>query len=199
MGYIYTEITSTTFDGFIVELEEKTGIVVKKTDSTTSNKNVYDNLTIQFPGKEEVSGAKLTFYYSSGSAYSTKRVFTDTDNELLILKSVTTETVFYTGSQSLYLFLMCTLKIQDGKAIFTDYTNEPSDSKICDAFNISSTTKNDATLTNIIIYPAYDKDGFHIDNLYLNSQRAFLCGLVLEDDNGDRYFTLGSYFLYKIN
>ena len=197
MGYIYTEITSTTFDGFIVELEEKTGIVVKKTDTTTSSSNIWNNLTIQFPGKEEVSGAKLSFYYSTGSSYSTKRVFADTDNELLILKSLTTESAFYLTKEKMYLFLTCTIKVQDGEIHFKDYVG--STETICDAFNIANTKKHDAMLTNIVIYPVYDTDGFHIDNLYLNSQRVFLCGLVLEDDNGDRYFTLGSYFLYKIN
>lgn len=192
MGYIYEKITSTTFDNFLVELEEKTGIAVKKTDSTTSDSSGYNNLTIQFPGKEEVRGANL--YYSS----STSRVFADIDNELLILKIPDSETSIYKGDVYVHFVFYNAIRIYNGN--FQSVISSVSQDRIRDVFNISSTPKNDSTLNSIVIYPAYyGNNSVQIKNLYLNSQRAFLCGLVLEDDNGDRYFTLGSYFLYKIN
>lgn len=110
MGYIYTEITSTTFDDFIVELEEKTGIVVKKTDGTTGSGNTYSHLTIQFPGKEEVQEASLEYSNSNIS-----RVFADIDNELLITKSSEAETSIYKGDARVYAVLYNVTRIYNGK------------------------------------------------------------------------------------
>lgn len=198
MGYIYTEITSTTFDDFIVELEEKTGIVVKKTEQT-GDSAPYEHLTIQFPGKEEVSGASLYFYYTSVSSYTneiTSRMFADVDNELLIMKTIEAENKTLKGGSSQSSVFKFVLNVRDGK-IFTIFDNSVS---LYYNFNMGANSLDDATLNSIVIYPAYyGSKSIQIKNLYLNSQRAFLCGLVLEDDNGDRYFTLGSYFLYKIN
>ena len=42
---------------------------------------------------------------------------------------------------------------------------------------------------------------FHpiIPNLYINYERTFETGLKFADQNGNRFVTLGSYLLYKID
>ena len=73
-----------------------------------------------------------------------------------------------------------------------------------EAFNIPYKTNNKPTAQTIKILPAYvynsdDNTLGYSKNLYINYDRAFNTGLKFIDQNGNRFVTLGSYLLYKVD
>lgn len=70
-------------------------------------------------------------------------------------------------------------------------------------FNIPESPKQNATKQSIKILPCYfgysnDYSGF-LKNIYINYERRFVAGLKFVDQNGNRFVTLGSYLLYKVD
>ena len=74
-----------------------------------------------------------------------------------------------------------------------------------EVFNMPYNDKRfDDTSDSITLFPAFfynddnDNKGF-IKNMYIEYERAFQGGLKFIDQNGNRFMTLGGYFLYKID
>ena len=72
-------------------------------------------------------------------------------------------------------------------------------------FNIPSNAKDDISKQSIKIVPAFCYYGYNgsssgfLKNVYINYERQFEAGLKFIDQNGNRFVTLGSYLLYKVN
>ena len=180
---------------FFSEIESKTGV---KIESTRSSDDTYSNIT------------KITFTDGNYISMSTIRY-----NDSIEW------TVFIDDYTHLFIFTNDTC-IQRG----SDFSNNSSMSQfhnmfivdiegtICDiscsqnfagTFNITIHAKNEVSKQSIKIVPAFCYYGYNVnpkgflENVYINYERQFDAGLKFIDQNGNRFVTLGSYLLYKVD
>lgn len=190
MGYIYYKSESTSIGVFLTELETKTGIKIEHGDLSSGT---YNNCSIQFPGDEKISTSSLKLTYSDNPY-----VFADVDEKVLFFLGAASLTSALTpGDYAGKLFAEMFVQEKDKVLYFNNITSRPY---IYEEFNLPQNyTKNDETIDNITLYPASMQNNYVFKKMFVNFERMFTRGLILKTENGDKYFTLGSYFLYKIN
>ena len=187
MGYIYFKTESDDDSGKIAEIEEKTGI---KFTYTGTSYGEFNGLKIQFPGREPISiSMKINI---------PQYFFADMDECVFIMMSGTALTTAPLPSEN-STNLFWKVIIDAGEKIVA-MNNDINSYKIQQIFNLPENySVNDEQINSFEIYPAVAYVNYIFSKMFVNYKRLFTRGLILETDNGDRYFTLGSYFLYKIN
>ena len=180
---------------FFSEIESKTGV---KIESTRDSGDTYSSITkITFTDGNYIS-METDGYYDS-----TKwTVFIDDYAHLFIL---THDSLMQSGSAFSISSSMKQLHAIFIVAIEGRICNISCSQYFYSTFNITSSTKNETSKQSIKIVPAFCYYGYggsvygFLKNVYINYERQFDAGLKFIDQNGNRFMTLGSYLLYKID
>lgn len=197
LNMVYKELES-TLETFFSDIKKQTGVTVGYEASSS------DHLTV----------TKITF---SDGVYYEKNYIIDIGRRVEWIAVVDDSThLFIITTQAMFMSL--------GERKPNDYTSFNHDVFIVDTdgtlvnikklhestteysvFNIPYSNKRfDGTSDSITLVPAffYDDDtnykGF-IKNMYIEYERPFQGGLKFIDQNGNRFMTLGGYFLYKLD
>ena len=184
MSIMWIAPDSTDKPLFFKKITDATGIQFEA-DGTAFTK-------ITFPDGENIS---INYDFSSGTIDANKyRALVDTNKDLFIL---------YNGVSSGY-----GIEIDDSLSGFANFIIAKSNGNLrkmsssMSHLNAPSYAESDDSKNTLTIVPVFEGNsntyGFY-DDIYINYERRFPVGLKFIDQNGNRFFTLGSYLLYKID
>ena len=151
-----------------------------------------DMTKITFPDGENIS---INYGFSSGEVdASACRALVDLNKDLFIL---------YSSVSAGY-----NIEIDDYLSGMVDFIIAKSNGKLrkmsssMSHLNAPSYAKHDNSKNTLTIVPVFEGNsqtyGFY-DDIYINYERRFQTGLKFIDQNGNRFVTLGSYLLYKVD
>ena len=173
---------------------------------------------------ESKTGVKIESTRNSGDTYSDIKKITFTDGNYISMETneyhdSTEWIVFIDDYTHLFIFTQdgyiqkgSNLSGNSSMSDFHKMFLVDIEGNICDIicqknfyyiFNFPYNAKDEASKQSIKIVPAfcyydYNRIGF-LKNVYINYERRFDAGLKFVDQNGNRFVTLGSYLLYKVD
>ena len=167
----------------------------KKITDATGIQFEYDGSAftkITFPDGENIS---INYNFSSGTVDTSKyRALVDLNKDLFILYNDTLRG--YDIDVDDYLSSMAEIRIAKSNGNIRNIGDNVG------YFNVPMYAESDDSKNTLTIVPAFEGNsttyGFY-DGIYVNYERRFPVGLKFIDQNGNRFLTLGSYFLYKID
>ena len=183
---------------FFSEIENKTGVKIESTRNS-------DNTTSHITSITFTDGAQITYSDSMELSDSDSRsVIIDDKNHLFV------STSDYIGATMSHMDINS--NIRSSYDVFIADVEETtcniiySGRYINKVFNLPEQAQNNQSSQSFKIVPAFcyiddspnDKYGF-MKNIYINYTREFSFGLKFIDQNGNRFVTLGSYLLYKVD
>ena len=179
---------SDNFNNFANKIRSETGVTIN-----INAANTYWN-DVQFPDGVSIVPASSTSVTNS----SCNHAFVDVDNHLFIYDrtNIDESNINPTKSPKYDAFISDTT---DGRTISLPTLA----SNYSQLFNIPDYAAHNASKQSIAIFPCYY--GYNSDycvflkNIYINYERRFVAGLKFIDQNGNRFVTLGSYLLYKVD
>ena len=180
---------SNDFNDFLQKVNSETGV--------TFNYVNYKYDTITFPdGKTVKSNKKM-----DGVSNTDSTMLVDTDNHFLLYTYAIGKGSEYLPSTSYDGYgLPCVFFVaehNDGIVWIDMYANY-----VYETFNIPKNPQNEPRNNSINITPCvygFSGKSYQLKNVYVNYTRRFDNLLKFVDQNGNRFVTLGSYFLYKID
>lgn len=180
---------------FFSEIESKTGI---KIESTRDSNDTYSIITkITFTDGNYISMETEGYYDSTEWT-----VFIDDYTHLFIFTNnnlIQNSSAFDINSRMTQLHAIFIVDIE-GRIC-----NIICSQSFYATFNITNHAKDDISKQSIKITPAFCYYGYggssygFLKNVYINYERRFDAGLKFIDQNGNRFVTLGSYLLYKVD
>ena len=169
---------------FFKKITDATGIQFEEVVSSSTK--------ITFPDGENIT---INYDVTSGTIDTSEyRALVDLSKDLFILYNDISEgyNIEITGSLS-YMADFIIAK-SNGKirkmGMSMSYLNAPS-------YAESNDSKN--TLTIVPVFEGNSLTYGFYDGIYINYERRFPVGLKFIDQNGNRFVTLGSYLLYKVD
>ena len=182
---------SAVFKDFLQKVSSETGVAFNK-----KNDN-YGFDTITFPdGKTVKSDKTIT---SNDTTNNTMLV--DTDNHFLLYTYTIGEGSEYKPSTTYNGYcLPCEFFVaehKDGIVWINMY-----DKYLYNVFNIPCNPQNEPRNNSIELTPCvygFNNNSYRLKNVFVNYTRRFDNLLKFIDQNGNRFVTLGSYFLYKVD
>lgn len=148
---------------------------------------------VKFPDMEDYE----TLDMDKPSRLAPGLCFVDVENHFFAWVNPDTNMDNYKPEYTIINWLGILIHEKDGKLV-SDITRKSSQpmSSWC---NIPNTVEN-IIKEQITLVPLYTKDGKSlVKNTYINYERMFQPGLKFIDQNGNRFVTLGSYLLYKVD
>lgn len=177
----------TSFDNFIKKIKDETGVKI-----TTTDNGYWDNIT--FPDGVTSRPANSTERENTSGNYA----FVDVNTHLFIYGSGIDDTNVSSNTVTKQkIFITDTT---DGRIVSISNAYE-----YYALFNIPREAAHDASKQSITIFPcyygktAYSSIQAFLKNIYINYERRFVAGLKFIDQNGNKFVTLGSYLLYKVD
>ena len=180
-------------------IKEKTGLEIEVV--STSSYGIC-KCNVKFPDMNEAVSLKIrsTSYFSSVSGGV---VFVDTEKHFFAWVGKDTPKTLPDDYLTNWLSIM--VFESDGVLVSAFPTEDRR--YFYEVMNIPNYAKNAVIKNQITLLPAfiYIKTGstsypcYYVPNLYINYERTFETGLKFIDQNGNRFVTLGSYLLYKID
>lgn len=200
MSLVFFNCEAST-DATIQKIKEKTGVDFSINSSTPTSSNYTYEISIKFP---DMGAAKeLTLYILSSSIFndSSVIVFIDVENHFFML--VDSDSTRINVREYLNYWIHALIFNSNENELVSAFT-ENYGYNMYDCLNIPSNPKNDISRNDLVLYPAYltlspSKKFGYLKNVYLNCERSFAIGLKFIDQNGNKFVTLGSYLLYKVD
>lgn len=169
---------------FFEKITDATGIQCEAVDSSHTK--------ITFPDGENIS---IDYTLSSGTiSTSIYRALVDLNKDLFILYS--------------NVSIGYNIKIDGNLSDMSHFIIAKSNGKLrrmepaMGYLNAPSYAEGDDSKNTLTIVPVFEGNlttyGFY-DDIYINYERRFPVGLKFIDQNGNRFVTLGSYLLYKVD
>ena len=196
LNMVYKELDS-TLETFFSDIKKQTGVTIDYKNSSSE-----DHLIM----------TKITFsdgtYYENANIIDIGRVvewiaMVDDSAHLFIITTQAMFTDLGDRNTSEYIKRTHDVFIVDLNRTLVNIKTLSDNAMEYEAFNIPKNYSIfNGTSSNITLAPAfffcYDYKGF-IKNMYIEYERPFQGGLKFIDQNGNRFMTLGGYFLYKID
>ena len=184
MSVMWIAPDSTDKPLFFKKITDATGIQFEAVDSS--------NTKITFPDGQNII---LNYGLSNGNVDTSKhRALVDSNKDLFIL---------YGNISAGYR-----IEVDDYLSDMTDFIIAKSNGKIRSMemsmkyLNVPMYAESDDSKNILTIVPVFEGNsntyGFY-DDIYINYERRFPVGLKFIDQNGNRFVTLGSYLLYKVD
>lgn len=169
---------------FFEKITDATGIQFEAVDSSFTK--------ITFPDGENIT---INYGVSSGDVNASKhRALVDLNKDLFIL---------YNDVSRGY-----GIEVDDYLSDIADFMIAKSNGNLRQIsgsmgyFNVPMYAQSDDSKNTLTIVPVFEGNsimyGFY-DDIYINYERRFPVGLKFIDQNGNRFVTLGSYLLYKVD
>lgn len=167
----------------------------EKITNATGIQFEYDGSTftkITFPDGQNIA---LNYNSSSGTIDTSKyRALVDLNKDLFILYNNVSagygiEVNDYLSDMVAFIIAKSNGKIRS-MGLYMGYLNVPDYAKSDDSKD---------TLTIVPVFEGNSTTYGFYDNIYINYERRFPVGLKFIDQNGNRFVTLGSYLLYKVD
>ena len=184
MSVMWIAPDSTDKPLFFKKITDATGIQFEANDTTFTK--------ITFPDGQNIT---LNYNSSSGKIDTSKyRALVDLNKDLFILyKDIPRG---YGIEVDDYLSYIAEIRIAKSNG------NIRSIGDNMGYFNVPMYAESDDSKSTLTIVPAFEGNsttyGFY-DDIYVNYERRFPVGLKFIDQNGNRFVTLGSYLLYKVD
>lgn len=185
-------------DATIQKIKEKTGVDFSIDSFTSSSSNYTYQISIKFP--DMVEAKELTLYILSSSIFkdSSVIVFIDVENHFFML--VDSDSTYMNVRTYLNYWIQALIFNSNENELVSAFT-ENYEYNMYDCLNITGNPKNDISMNDLVLYPAYlsldsSKKFGYLKNVYLNCERSFATGLKFIDQNRNEFITLGSYLLY---
>ena len=198
LNMVYKELDS-TLETFFSDIKKQTGVTIDYKASSP------DHLTI----------TKITFsdgvYYENANIIDIGRrvewiAVVDDSTHLFI---ITTQAMFMSlgnRTSSDYTSFNHDVFIVDTDGTLVNIKTLSESAQEFEEFNMPYNDKRfSGTSDSITLVPAFFYDNYSgankgfIKNMYIEYERPFQGGLKFIDQNGNRFMTLGGYFLYKID
>lgn len=188
-------------DATIQKIKEKTGVDFDIISFTSSSPNYKYQISIKFPDMNEAKELTLCIQKASIFKDSSVIVFIDVENHFFML--VDSDSTSMRVDSYLNYWIQALIFNSNENELVSVFTENTGD-YMYSCMNISSNPKNDISTNDLVLYPAYLSFGSfkrfgYLKNVYLNCERSFATGLKFIDQNGNRFVTLGSYLLYKVD
>lgn len=169
---------------FLKKITDATGIQFEDEGSS--------NTKITFPDGKNIT---INYTISSGTVNIDKcRALVDLNKDLFII---------YSNVSAGY-----NIKVGDTLINFIDVGITKSNGNLCrmstdmSYFNVPTYAKSDDSKNTLTIVPVFEGNSVDYrfyDDIYINYERRFPVGLKFIDQNGNKFLTLGSYLLYKVD
>ena len=198
LNMVYKELDS-TLETFFSDIKKQTGVTVDYINASSEDHRIITKITF----------SDGTYYENSNIMLIGQRVewiaVVDDSTHLFI---ITTQAMFRDlGDRSTHEYTTYNhdVFIVDLNGTLVNIKTIDTSLEECYAFNIPKTTHPfSGTSNSITLVPAFfyyynsEYKGF-IKNMYIEYERPFQGGQKYIDQNGNRFMTLGGYFLYKID
>ena len=167
-------------------IKEKTGLEL----IYGSGSNGFYSCQVKFPDMADYVTLQDVQKPNGGESYL---CFVDAENHFFAYVNKQASYDIYTPSNLMNNWVTILIHEKDGKFVSEIYSDIRNMYKYCNIPEyVSDTLKEQITLV-----PLY-MSGF-VKNVYINYERLFHPGLKFIDQNGNKFVTLGSYLLYKID
>ena len=172
----------------IALIKEKTGLEL----IYVSGSGVF-SCQVKFPDMENYVELRMIGINGGES----KLCFVDVENHFFAYVSPATDMTYYNSSGLINDWLVILIHEKDGKLV-----SEMTGNSAMRMYGYCNITEyvDDIPKEKITLLPLYmSMSKSFVKNLYINYERCFTPGLKFIDQNGNRFMTLGSYLLYKID
>lgn len=174
----------------IALIKEKTGLELNYVGG--GDYNIYE-CQVKFPDMENYE----TLHTGKPGVLEPGLSFVDVENHFFAHVEPQTNTTYYESAQNVKTWLCSLIHEKDGKLV--SGLSSRSNISMYDWCNIPGNVEN-TIKEQITLVPLYTRDGkSFVKNTYINYERMFQPGLKFIDQNGNRFVTLGSYLLYKVD
>ena len=174
----------------IALIKEKTGLELNYVGG--GDYNVYE-CQVKFPDMENYETLRM----DKPSVIDSGLCFVDVENHFFAWVKPRTDTDEYKPNYRVKVWLGILIYEKDGKLVSgLGSTSNYSMYEWCNIPNEVEATMKE----QIALFPLYTQGGKSlVKNTYINYERMFQPGLKFIDQNGNRFVTLGSYLLYKVD
>ena len=173
----------------IALIKEKTGIELIYGEG---NYGIY-SCQVKFPDMENYE----TLSMKQPSSGKNALCFVDVENHFFAYVSPRNGLNYYYPNEAINDWLCILIHEKDGKLV-----SEMTGNSAMRMYGYCNITEyvDDIPKEKITLLPLYmSMSKSFVKNLYINYERCFTPGLKFIDQNGNRFMTLGSYLLYKID
>ena len=193
----YTHKDANSISEIIATIKQRTGLELTSLGSSSSS-SYAEYFNVRFPDMEESQKVSILSLTYSGT------FFIDANNHFLCY-SIASGTENYNVVEDLYRALVVDFNGKLASVCFSTGNSwyETINASVKSGYLFG----NDYTKSNITLCPLrafaqksdeHNVKGF-VKNCYMNYDRKFQKGLKFNDQNGNRFVTLGGYLLYKVD